>query len=197
MGITFWYWLTAGHCNVVTPAQSAFDGPFNWASGSATGASDSGLWYLGTYPVAAASNLIADGWSTKPISTQSDRGNFDNLGNYVCVTGATTGTGCGTLVWKWGTPLSGIYYMREIDFTGSLGGNSGGPSFGRYLNGTVSLMGVVADRSRRDALSVRFGGSPETSVSPTATQGLLREGCGNGAESIYHRRGRRGAWSIT
>jgi|GEM_PF-5598682 len=143
MGITFWYWLTAGHCNVVTPAQSALDGPFNWASGSATGASDSGLWYLGTYPVAAASNLIADGWSAKPISTQSDRGNFDNLGDYVCATGATSGTGCGTLVWKWGTALSGIYYMRELDYTGTIGGDSGGPSFGRYPNGTVSLMGVV------------------------------------------------------
>lgn len=139
----YWYWLTAGHCSPVTPAYSALDGPFNWASGSSTGASDSGLWYIGLYPPAAASSQVTDGLSNKSIFSQSDRTNFDNPGSSaVCLTGSTSGTGCGTLVAIWATPISGVYYMREANYSGCLRGDSGGPWFGRYLSGTISLMGI-------------------------------------------------------
>jgi hypothetical protein len=143
LGINLWYWLTAGHCEKMTPVHSAIDGTFDWASGSSTGASDSGLWYIGSYPVAAASNLVADGWSAKPISSQSDRPRFDTPGkSQVCMTGATSGTGCGKLVNIWVTAVSGVYYLRETDYKGCRAGDSGAPWFGRYGDGTVSLMGI-------------------------------------------------------
>jgi hypothetical protein len=142
LGYVFWYWLTAGHCNKVSPVSSSLDGSFNWASGSSTGASDSGLWYIGTYPPMAASNLIADGWSWKTMSSQSDRGNFDQIGSGVCMTGTVTGTGCGNLVNIWVTPINGVYYVRETNYYGCRPGDSGAPWFGRYWDGTVSLMGI-------------------------------------------------------
>lgn len=142
-GTASWFWLTAGHCLRIAPVHSAADGTFNWWSGSSTGASDSGLWFIGFYPSMAASNQITDGYSSKRISSQSDRGNFDRPGaSQVCMTGATSGTGCGSLINIWVTPVDGVYYVRETNYRGCRPGDSGAPWFGRYWDGTVSLMGI-------------------------------------------------------
>jgi hypothetical protein len=145
LGVKLWYWLTAGHCSPVTPAHSVNDGWFNWQSGSATGASDSGLWYVGSgsSPPPASSTNLTDGFNNRWISTQSDRAQFDQVGtSQTCMTGAHSGTGCGTLLHIWTTPIGGTYYLRESSYKGCLAGDSGGPWFGRYLDGTVSLMGI-------------------------------------------------------
>ena len=133
LGSRFWYWMTAGHCSPVTPGQSALDGPFNWASGSATGASDSGLWYLGSspFPPAPAAAVIADGFANKTMLSQSDRPQFDQPGvSTTCQTGAFGGTGCGILLTIWATPIRSVYYIRESNRTACQGGDSGGPWFG-------------------------------------------------------------------
>lgn len=147
LGIRFWFWLTAGHCSGFSPVRSAPDaGPYSWSSGSATGASDSGLYAIGTgVGPAPRARVLTDVLTTKNIAAQSDRPNFDVPGaSWVCGVGRTSGTGCGYLTQIWVTPVNGIYYLREAGRSPAcIPGDSGGAYFGRYLNQTVSLMGVI------------------------------------------------------
>lgn len=147
LGVRFWFWLTAGHCSSFAPVKSSFDpGPYPWESGSATGASDSGLFAIGTGTAPAPrARVLNDSGTLKNIAAQSDRPQFDVPGtSYVCGVGRTTATGCGTLISIQVGPINGVYFLREAARSPACaGGDSGGAYFGRYLDGTVALMGII------------------------------------------------------